>query len=130
MFFVLQCGSEKRTAWLFFLIMKSRVLNIKKNKKKAICYGILVLWYIDAIIFKKEKVIRVFQMKNIWVHLRKNHFYGCPAFFVLLLLWWCLNRHKYKPTYWPFIVAIIQQIMKRNVHNKNRWKRSLFIASP
>ena len=38
-----------------FLIMKSRVLNIKKNKKKAICYGILVLWYIDAIIFKKEK---------------------------------------------------------------------------
>lgn len=76
---------DLRTARLF-LIMKSRVLNMEKNKKKALCYGILVLWYIDAIIFKKKnKVIRVFQTKNIWIHLRKNHFYGCPAFYIIFI---------------------------------------------
>lgn len=84
MFFVLQCGSENSPA--FFDNEKQSFKHGKKNKKKALCYGILVLWYIDAIIFKKKnKVIRVFQTKNIWIHLRKNHFYGCPAFYIIFI---------------------------------------------
>ena len=35
---------------------------------------------------KKNKVIKVFQMKNIWIHLRKNHFYGCPGFFCITFI--------------------------------------------
>lgn len=53
----------------------------KTKKKKGKCYGILVLWYIEAIIFqKKVKMIGVSQTRRLWIRLRKNYFYGCPEF--------------------------------------------------